>query len=125
MSPFSESILSTYDSEPTYHPSVGEQPYPGWRLALADQAGDVGTVMEWLMLAEDGEEPNSILSDQPISGADFSREHEGPTAEGGSVVYRQRDTIRPLKFSTSGRVARSYDAFMIPKINEESDGEDE
>lgn len=97
---------------------------------MADRAqkaglGDVGTVMEWLMLAEDGEEPNSILSGQPISGVDFPQEHEGHTAEGGSAVYRRRDTIRPLKFSTGGGVAGSYDAFVIPKINEESDGKDE
>jgi len=64
MSPFSESIPSTCDSEPTYHSSVGELPYPEWRLALADRAqkaglGDVGTVMEWLMLAKDAGEPNS------------------------------------------------------------------
>ena len=97
---------------------------------MADRAqkaglGDVGTVMEWLMLAEDGEEPNSILSGQPISGADLSREHKGHTVEGGSAVYRWRDTIRLLKFSTGRGVAGSYDAFVIPKINEESDGEDD
>lgn len=97
MSSFSESILSTYDSEPTYYPPV-ELPYPEWRLALADRAqkaglgplGD-GTVMEWLMLAEDAEEPNSILVSgcgQPISGASFSTEHQ--TAEGSSAAYRRR-----------------------------------
>jgi hypothetical protein len=107
-----------------------ELPYPEWRLALADRAkkaglGDVGTVMEWLMLTKDAEEPSSMLKSgcgQPTSGADLSREHEEQSAEG---AYRRRDTIRPLKFSTSGGISRSYDMFVIPTINEESDGEGE
>ena len=89
-------------------PLTGELPYPEWRRALADRVeqaglGDVGTVMEWLMLTEDAEEPSSVLTSgcgQPISGATFSMEHQ--TAEGGFTAYRRRDTIRLLKFLTSG-----------------------
>ena len=99
---------------------------------MADRAkkaglGDVGTAMEWLMLTEDAEEPNSMLTSgcgQPILGANFSREHEEETTD-GSAAHRRRDMIRPLKFSANGDVARSYDAFVIPKMIEESDGEDE
>lgn len=41
---FSESILSDYDSEPTYHPSVGELLYPESSLALADRTQKAGLV---------------------------------------------------------------------------------
>jgi hypothetical protein len=87
VSPFSDAILSTYDSALMYHPSVGELPYPEWRLALADRAqkarlGDVGTMMEWLMLADGVEELNLVVTSslidcgQLILGANFSREHK-------------------------------------------------
>jgi hypothetical protein len=80
------------------------------------------------MLTEDAEESNSISTSgcgQPISGANFSRECEEQTAEGGSAAYRWRDTIGPLKFAARGGVSGSYDAFVMPKIDEDSDEEDE
>jgi hypothetical protein len=44
------------------------------------------------------------------------------TVEGSSAAYRQRrDTIGPLKCSTGGGVVGSYDAFVVPKIDGESD----
>jgi hypothetical protein len=72
------------------------------------------------------EELSSMLTSgcgQPISGAAFSMEHQ--TVEGSSAAFRRRDTIRPLKFLTSGGVAGPYYAFVKHKINEESDGTDE
>ena len=71
------------------------------------------------MLTGDAEESNSILTSgcgQPISGANFSREHEEQTAEGGPA-YKWRDWT--VEIVASGRVSRTYDAFVIPKLGED------
>lgn len=81
------------------------------------------------MLAEDAEEPNSISTPgsigcgQSISGANFSREHKDRTGEGSPAAYRQRrGMIGPLKCDRRRWI---YDTFVMPKIDEESDDEDE